>query len=40
MDAFERNGVTPVSGLDEVRAIDEWAREFATRATTGLQTAS
>jgi 1-deoxy-D-xylulose-5-phosphate reductoisomerase len=40
MDAFERNGVTPVSGLDEVRAIDEWAREFATRATIGLQTAS
>ncbi len=40
MDAFERNGVTPVSGLDEVRAIDEWARQFATRATTGLRTAS
>jgi 1-deoxy-D-xylulose-5-phosphate reductoisomerase len=40
MDAFERNGVTPVSGLGEVRAIDQWAREFATRATTGLRTAS
>ena len=31
MDAFERNGSAHVSGLDDVRAIDQWAREFATQ---------
>jgi 1-deoxy-D-xylulose-5-phosphate reductoisomerase len=40
MDAFERAGAAPVTGLADVRAIDAWAREFALRATTGLQTAS
>jgi 1-deoxy-D-xylulose-5-phosphate reductoisomerase len=40
MDAFERSGAAPVTGLADVRAIDAWAREFALRATTGLQTAS
>ena len=37
MDAFERNGAAPVSGLDDVRAVDQWARDFATRATAGVQ---
>jgi hypothetical protein len=40
MDAFERSGETPVAGLADVRAIDGWARDFATRATRDLQTAS
>ena len=40
MDAFERNGAAPVTGLDDVRAIDRWAHDFATRATTGLHAAS
>jgi 1-deoxy-D-xylulose-5-phosphate reductoisomerase len=31
MDAYERNGAGHVSGLDDVRAIDRWAREFATQ---------
>jgi 1-deoxy-D-xylulose-5-phosphate reductoisomerase len=37
MDAFERNGAAPVSGLDDVREIDRWAREFASRASAGVQ---
>jgi 1-deoxy-D-xylulose-5-phosphate reductoisomerase len=37
MDAFERNGAAPVAGLADVRAIDRWAREFATRAGAGVQ---
>jgi len=40
MDAFERNGATPVAGLDDVRAIDQWARDFAARAGAGLQSMS
>ena len=40
MDAFERNGAARVAGLDDVRTIDRWAREFTLRATTGQQTAS
>ena len=40
MDAYERNGAARVSGLDDVRAIDGWAREFAVRATVGPQAAS
>lgn len=42
MDAYERHGATRVSGLDDVRAIDRWAHEFATAtaATTVAHTAS
>jgi 1-deoxy-D-xylulose-5-phosphate reductoisomerase len=40
MDEFERNGAARVSGLDDVRAIDGWAREFAGRASAGVQSAS
>src|SRR5215211_6599022 len=40
MDAFERNGAARVTGLDDVRAIDAWAHEFATTATAGVQAAS
>ena len=40
MDEYERNGQSRVDGLADVRAIDGWARAFATRATRGLQTAS
>ena len=37
MDAFEREGAGHVSGLDDVRAIDGWARGFAARALTEVQ---
>jgi 1-deoxy-D-xylulose-5-phosphate reductoisomerase len=40
MDAFERMGASPVLGLDEVRRVDRWAREFAARATAGVQSIS
>jgi 1-deoxy-D-xylulose-5-phosphate reductoisomerase len=41
MDAFEnQDDDTPVHGLAEVRAIDRWARTFASRAATELQSAS
>ena len=40
MDAFDRNGVARVSGLDDVRDIDRWARDFAVRATAGVQSTS
>jgi 1-deoxy-D-xylulose-5-phosphate reductoisomerase len=40
MDGFERNGGVHVAGLADVRTIDEWARDFATRATTSVRTAS
>jgi 1-deoxy-D-xylulose-5-phosphate reductoisomerase len=33
MDAYEQRGVRPVRGLDDVRAIDRWAREFAGAAS-------
>jgi 1-deoxy-D-xylulose-5-phosphate reductoisomerase len=39
MDAFERNGAQ-VTGLDDVRAIDKWARDFAVRASAGVQSSS
>jgi 1-deoxy-D-xylulose-5-phosphate reductoisomerase len=31
MDAYERNGAMTISGLEDVRAVDRWAREFALR---------
>jgi 1-deoxy-D-xylulose-5-phosphate reductoisomerase len=38
MDAYEGEPRTAhVAGLDDVRAIDRWARGFAGRLTTGLQ---
>jgi 1-deoxy-D-xylulose-5-phosphate reductoisomerase len=40
MDAHERLGAFPIQGLDEVRRLDAWAREFAARATAGVQSAS
>jgi 1-deoxy-D-xylulose-5-phosphate reductoisomerase len=40
MEAYERAGASPINGLDEVRSIDGWAREFAARATAGVQSAS
>jgi 1-deoxy-D-xylulose-5-phosphate reductoisomerase len=41
MDAFEsRPEDTPVHGLAQVRAIDGWARAFAARAATGVQSTS
>ena len=33
MDAYEQDGAAHVSGLDDVRGIDGWARDFASRAT-------
>ena len=29
MDEYERNGASPIHGLDDVRGVDRWAREFA-----------
>jgi 1-deoxy-D-xylulose-5-phosphate reductoisomerase len=29
MEAYEMRGMSPIAGLDDVRAIDRWAREFA-----------
>jgi 1-deoxy-D-xylulose-5-phosphate reductoisomerase len=41
MDAFEDgNSAARVGGLDDVRLIDGWARAFAARAATGVQSAS
>jgi len=40
MDAYERDGGSHVSGLDDVREIDGWARRFAARATAGVQSTS
>ena len=40
MDAYERNGAAHVSGLQDVREIDGWARAFAARATAGVQSTS
>jgi len=40
MDAFDRQTGSPVAGLDDVREIDGWARRFALRATTGVQSTS
>jgi len=40
MDAFERQGGGHVSGLDDVRAIDGWARSFAARTATEVQSTS
>ena len=38
MDAYETGRQTaPIAGLAEVRAIDGWARDFAARLTTGVQ---
>ena len=37
MDAYERNGPRPIEGLDDVREVDRWAREFATRSTGRVQ---
>ena len=35
MEAYERNGPATISGLDDVRAVDRWAREFALRLRSG-----
>jgi 1-deoxy-D-xylulose-5-phosphate reductoisomerase len=40
MDAYERQGGGHVAGLDDVRAIDGWARAFAGRAASGVQSTS
>jgi 1-deoxy-D-xylulose-5-phosphate reductoisomerase len=37
MDAHERNGTARLHDLEDVRAIDEWARGFAGRSARGLQ---
>jgi 1-deoxy-D-xylulose-5-phosphate reductoisomerase len=37
MDAHEKNGPGAIRDLDDVRAIDEWARGFAARAIGALQ---
>jgi 1-deoxy-D-xylulose-5-phosphate reductoisomerase len=40
MEAYERSGPSPVSGLDDVRAIDRWARDFSFRRARGDLSAS
>jgi 1-deoxy-D-xylulose-5-phosphate reductoisomerase len=37
MEGYERNGAVPIRALSDVRAVDEWAREFATASTGRLQ---
>jgi len=32
MDGYERNGVTKIGGLDDVRSVDRWARKFAAES--------
>src|SRR5688500_9551136 len=32
MDEYERSAARPVTSLEEVRAVDRWARKFASRA--------
>jgi len=41
MDAYEAEPRIPqVAGLADVRTVDGWARRFATRLTTGVQSAT
>jgi 1-deoxy-D-xylulose-5-phosphate reductoisomerase len=40
MEAYERSSPSPVSGLDDVRAIDRWARDFSFRRARGDLSAS
>jgi 1-deoxy-D-xylulose-5-phosphate reductoisomerase len=40
MNAYERRGGGPIVGLDDVRAVDAWARRFAGEAATGVQSTS
>ena len=37
MDAYEARGVVPIRSVADVRAVDGWARAFATRTTGGLE---
>jgi 1-deoxy-D-xylulose-5-phosphate reductoisomerase len=37
MDAYEKDYSDEISGLADVRRIDAWAREFATRSIAGVQ---
>ena len=37
MDQYERNGSSQVRGLDDVRAVDGWAREYTARSTGGVK---
>jgi 1-deoxy-D-xylulose-5-phosphate reductoisomerase len=37
MDAYEQNGAMPVRGLADVRAVDRWARRFASDAAGRVQ---
>jgi len=37
MDAYEAAGPGPIRDIDDVRAVDRWARDFAAGAAGGLQ---
>jgi 1-deoxy-D-xylulose-5-phosphate reductoisomerase len=37
MDGYERNGVAKIGGLDDVRAVDQWAREFAAESVSKVK---
>jgi len=37
MDAYEANGKATLTTLADVRAVDGWARDFATRSTGRVQ---
>ncbi len=37
MDAYEANGASGVHSLEDVRVVDRWARDFASRWTRGVQ---
>jgi 1-deoxy-D-xylulose-5-phosphate reductoisomerase len=40
LERYERNGASAIRGLDDVRAVDRWAREFASAAAGKLQSNS
>ena len=37
MEAYDRSAARPIETLDDVRSVDGWARQFASRATAGVQ---
>jgi hypothetical protein len=37
MDAYDRDERPMAAGLEEVRRVDRWARDFTTRSIAGVQ---
>ena len=40
MDEYERTGAASITGLDDVKRVDTWARSFAGHVTGGVQSTS